>query len=126
MSSKKTKNSDELVIDYKGTTEKEKHENVRLYTLISNFIKRNAVELTHNEQYALIDGLSNFADIKKHEDQKFNLPEFKGVNERERAENSVFATLVQNVLQRFETRVTEDERDALYKILMVKVVEKQE
>jgi hypothetical protein len=121
---KKPKKTDEPTIDYKGETEKEKQENVRSYTLISNFLKRSAVELTHNEQYALIDGLSNFADIKKQEGEKFNLPNFKGDNERERIENSVFATLVQNVLQRFETRITEDERDSLYKILMIKVVEK--
>lgn len=109
-------------MEYIGKTEQERLENVRYHTLATSILKKYSVELSYNEQYSIINGMSLFAHIKKDKsEQKFVLPVFKGKNEKERTENAVFVTLLQNVLQRFESSMTEDEVETIKVIIESKL-----
>jgi ribosomal protein S20 len=116
---------DEIQIKYTGKTEDERIRNAQYYSLISNLIKKLGLELSYNEQYALFDGMKSFVVNTDPKDprigEKFKIPKLRGKNEKERVENVMFATLLQNVLQRF-TMITEDERAAIDALMSQRII----
>lgn len=95
-----------------------------MYSILSNFLKKYGLELSYNEQYALVDGLNIFVkdnEVNLKTGSKFKVPKFQGKNELERIENAMFATLLQNILQRF-TIITEDERAALDVLISKRII----
>ena len=112
-------------IQYIGKSEEERIQNAQFFSLITNLLKKIGLELSYNEQYALVDGSKMFAKSMSEEDlksgSKFNVPKFKGKTEKERIENAMFATLLQNILQRF-TNITEDERSAIDVLISQRVI----